>query len=159
MAIITLNGLPTNLNEGNSYLYADLHLDLDNNNNIENFLEQKPQINDLKLDYDINAIKNSINNLFTTTPGQKVLNPEYGLDLRKYLFLPATKDVAKSIRDEIYTQIARFEPRIKVNNVFITILEDVNEFDITMLINIPSLDILNVSLFGTLNNNGYIFRN
>jgi phage baseplate assembly protein W len=158
MAIITLNGLPKNLNEGNSYLYADLHLDLSSDNNIENFLHQKSQTNDLKLDYDINALKNSINNLFTTTPGQKVLNPEYGLDLRKYLFLPATKDVAKNIRDEIYTQIARFEPRIKVSNIFITILEDVNEFDITMVINVPSLNILNVSLFGTLNNNGYIFR-
>ena len=81
------------------------------------------------------------------------------MDLRQYLFLPATKDVAKNIRDEIYVQIARFEPRVKVSNIYITILEDVNEFDITIVINIPTLDILNVTLFGTLNNSGYVFRN
>jgi phage baseplate assembly protein W len=159
MALITLNGLPKNQKKGKSYLYADLHLDLNYNVSTSNELFQKPQINDLKLDYDINAIKNSLTNLFTTTPGEKVLNPEYGLDLRQYLFLPATKDVAKAIRDEIYMQTARFEPRVKISNIHITILEDVNEFDITLLITIPSLDIINVSLFGTLNNSGYVFRN
>ena len=159
MALITLNGLPKNQKKGKQYLYADLHLDLNYNVSTSNELFQKPQINDLKLDYDINAIKNSLNNLFTTTPGEKVLNPEYGLDLRQYLFLPATKDVAKSIRDEMYMQIGRFEPRVKVSNIHITILEDVNEFDITLLINIPSLDVINISLFGTLNNSGYVFRN
>lgn len=159
MALITLNGLPKGINKGKSYLYADLHLDLNYSSNSNNDLFQKPQINDLKIDYDIDAVKNSLNNLFTTTPGEKILNPEFGLDLRQYLFLPATKDVAKNIRDEIYVQIARFEPRVKVSNIYITILEDVNEFDITIVINIPTLDILNVTLFGTLNNSGYVFRN
>jgi phage baseplate assembly protein W len=158
MALITLNGLPKNLNGGKQYLYADLHLDLEGSYNVGNTLYQKPEINDFKLDYDINAIKNSLANLFSTTPGEKVLNPEFGMDLRKYLFDPATRDVAENIRDEIYRQIAKFEPRVKIQNINITVLEDVNEFDITLVINIPSLNIINVPLLGTLNNNGYVFR-
>lgn len=158
MALITLNNLPKNLNGGKQYLYADLHLDLQGNYSIGNTLYQKPEINDFKLDYDINAIKNSLTNLFTTTPGEKVLNPEFGMDLRKYLFDPATRDVAENIRDEMYRQITKFEPRVKIQTLNITVLEDVNEFDITLVINIPSLNIINVPLLGTLNNSGYVFR-
>jgi phage baseplate assembly protein W len=159
MGKIILNRLPQKTNSGKTYLYADLHLDLQEKYNTSSKLFENQEINDLKVDYDIDAIKNSLYNLFTTTPGEKILNPEYGLDFRQYLFLPATVDIAKYIRDEIYSQTARFEPRIKVVNVNITIMEDVNEFDINIYYNIPSLNIHNISMFGTLSQNGYIFRN
>lgn len=159
MGKIILNRLPQKTNAGKTYLYADLHLDLQDKYNTSSKLFENQEINDLKVDYDIDAIKNSLYNLFTTTPGEKILNPEYGLDFKQYLFLPATVDIAKYIRDEIYSQTARFEPRIKVVNVNITIMEDVNEFDINIYYNIPSLNIHNISMFGTLSQNGYIFRN
>jgi uncharacterized protein len=159
MGKIILNRLPQKINGGKPYLYADLHLDLQEKYNTSSKLFENQEINDLKLDYDIDAVKNSLYNLFTTTPGEKLLNPEYGLDFKQYLFLPATVDIAKYIRDEIYSQTARFEPRIKVVNVNITIMEDVNEFDINIYYNVPSLNIHNISMFGTLSQNGYIFRN
>jgi phage baseplate assembly protein W len=158
MGLITLNSLPKNISKGKRYLYADLHFDLQGSYNVGNTLYQKDEINDFKNDYDINAIRNSLVNLFTTTPGDKVLNPEFGMDLRKYLFDPATKSVAENIRDEMYRQITKFEPRVKIKNLHITVLEDVNEFDITLIIDIPTLSIIDITLFGTLNNNGYIFR-
>jgi phage baseplate assembly protein W len=158
MGKIVFNNLPKSINEGRSYYYADLHLDLEEKYTIKNDFNQKPEINDLKLDYDVNAIANSLRNLFTTTPGDKILNPEYGLDLRKYLFEPATVEIANSIRGEIYTQVSIYEPRVKLTSVNITILEDVNEYDITIYMDIPALNINNVSFFGTLNSNGYIFR-
>ena len=159
MGKIILNRLPQRRNAGKTYLYADLHLDLQESYDISSDLFQKSQINDFKIDYDIRAIRNSLYNLFTTTPGEKLLNPEYGLDFKQYLFIPATVDIAKYIRDEIYSQIARFEMRVEVVNVNITILEDVNEFDINIYYNVPSLNIHNITMFGTLSRNGYIFRN
>jgi hypothetical protein len=147
MGKITLNRLPQKSNAGKTYLYADLHLDLQEKYNTSSNLYENRDINDLKIDYDIDAIKNSLYNL------------EYGLDFKQYLFIPATEDIARYIRDEIYSQTARFEPRIKVVNVNITILEDVNEFDINIYYNIPSLNIHDISMFGTLSQNGYIFRN
>lgn len=158
MGKIVFNNLPKSINEGKSYYYADLHLDLKDKYTIKNNFNQKPEINDLRLDYDINAIGNSLRNLFTTTPGDKVLNPEYGLDLRKYLFEPVTVDTANLIRREIYTQVAVYEPRVKLVSVNIVMDSDQNEYDITIYMNIPALNINNVSFFGTLNTNGYIFR-
>jgi hypothetical protein len=159
MAKIIINGLPQRGNVNKNYLYADLHLDLQKNYIISNELFIKPQINDIRLDYDLNAVKNSLHNLFTTTPGDKILSPEYGMDLRKYLFTPATVQIAKDIRDEIYIQVGTYEPRVKLTSVNINVLEDANEYDITIYFDIPTLNIRNVSVFGTLNNNGYIYRN
>jgi len=159
MGKIVLNNLPQSEMKNNSYFYADLHMDLEENYGINSELHRKREINDFKVDYDIDAIKNSLRNLFTTAPGDKILNPEYGLDFRKFLFIPATRDIGELLRNEIYTQISRFEPRVKVTNVHIIILEDVNEFDIHIYYNIPALNIHNISMFGSLANSGYIFNN
>lgn len=158
MGKILISDLPKSPLGSQNYLYSDLHLDLQSKYNVNSILYQKSDVNDFKLDYDINAVRNALNNLFTTTPGEKVLNPEFGLDLRKYLFEPATIEVAELIRSEIYMQVGTFEPRVKLNNVKITVFEDVNEFDILINYSIPSLNINNVSMFGTLNNNGYVYR-
>jgi phage baseplate assembly protein W len=159
MGKIVLGTLPQLKDRIGPYLYTDLHLDLELSDNINNFLYQENEIKDIKLDYDLNAIRNSLHNLFTTTPGEKILNPDYGLDLRQYLFQPATIEVAENIRDEIYRQVRVYESRVKVNDVAITILEDVNEFDISIYYSIPTLNISKESMFGTLGGSGFIIRN
>lgn len=158
MGKIVFDNLPKSINGGKPYYYADLHLDLTDRYTIKNNFNQIPEVNDFKLDYDINAITNSLRNLFTTSPGDKILNPEYGLDLRRYIFEPASIEVANLIRREIYSKVASYEPRVTVTSVNITILEDVNEYNITIYMDVPALNINNVSFFGTLNTNGYIFR-
>jgi len=159
MGKIVLGTLPQLKDRKNPYLYTDLHLDLENSFNINNFLYQKNEISDIKVDYDLDALKNSLYNLFTTTPGEKILNPNYGLDLRQYLFVPATIEVAENIRDEIYRQVRVYEPRVKLTDVHITILEDVNEFDISIYYSVPTLNISNVSIFGTLGGSGFVINN
>ena len=159
MGKIVLGTLPQLKNRKGPYLYTDLHLDLEESSNINNFLYQENEIKDLKLDYDLDALKNSLYNLFTTTPGEKILNPDYGLDLRQYLFDLATVEVAENIRDEIYRQVRVYESRVKLTDVHITIFEDVNEFDISIYYSVPTLNISKVSMFGTLAGSGFIIRN
>lgn len=158
MGKIVIGTLPKKPNPNSKYVYTDLHLDLNSSYNVNNFLFQKNEINDIELDYDINAIRNSLYNLFTTTPGEKILTPDYGLDLRQYLFVPATVEIGENIRDEIYRQVRIFEPRVKVHNIHIKIMEDVNEFDISIYYSVPTLNITGVSMFGTLANSGFILR-
>lgn len=159
MGKIVLGTLPQLKDRKGPYLYADLHLDLESSNNINNFLYQQDEVKDIKIDYDLDALKNSLYNLFTTTPGEKILNPDYGLDLRQYLFAPATVEVAENIRDEIYRQVRVYESRVKLSDVGITIFEDVNEFDISIYYSVPTLNISKVSMFGTLGGSGFIINN
>lgn len=155
MGKIVLDNLPLMKDRKGPYLYTDLHLDLNASNNINNFLYQIDEVTDLQLDYDVKAITNSLYNLFSTAQGEKILNPDYGMDLKQYLFSQATVEVAENIRDEIYRQVRVYEPRVKLTDVHITIMEDVNEFDISIYYNVPTLNITNISIFGTLANNGF----
>lgn len=157
MGNIMIKGLPRKPNGDRNYTYSDLTLDITPQDNKSGELFQEKVQNDIKADYDVQAIINSIQNLFTTAEGQKLLNPEFGLDLTRYLFNPATKENAKTIKREILTQVARFEPRVKINGVSITVFEDVNEYDIDISIGIPALNIEKLSVFGTLQRSGYVF--
>ena len=66
----------------NYFTYGDLALDL----KFEQ-LQNEPAFSslttkDVRGSYDLDAIKNSVRNLFTSFPGDKILNPEFGLDCR-----------------------------------------------------------------------------
>ena len=61
------------------YLYKDLFLDLEPNVYYNKQLNKQVILKDVQGSYDLQAIKNSIINIFLTSPGQKILNPEFGL--------------------------------------------------------------------------------
>lgn len=155
MAKITIQGLPPATNFNLPYTYADLHLDIQQQYLINDPLHKEPEINDIKVDYDLDAIKNSIKNIFYTTPGNKILAPTFGLDLRRFCFEPATLDTAYELQRLIYTELETFEPRIKLIGVSVLVDEDNNEFDITIVFSIPTLNIDNILIAGSLNSNGY----
>jgi len=157
MAKITIQGLPQATNYQLPYTYSDLHLDIQQQYLINDALHQQPEINDIKVDYDIDAVKNSVKNIFLTSPGNKILNPEFGIDLRRFLFQPATISVGYDIQRLIYTDIEKFEPRIKLIDVGVVVDEENNEFTVTMIFSIPSLNIKTISIAGVLNGNGYNF--
>ena len=84
MAAINLASLrkraPVN---GTPFTYSDLELDMTLSNTQSYPAESTLKRKDVVADYDLGAIKNSIVNLFTTIPGEKLLNPEYGLNLNQ----------------------------------------------------------------------------
>lgn len=157
MAKIMITGLPQATNFELPYTYSDLHLDLQQQYLINDNLHQPPEINDIKVDYDIDAIKNSIKNIFYTAPGNKILNPTFGLDLRRFVFEPATLDTGYELQRAVYINLGNLEPRIVLQDVSVIVDEDNNEFDVTIVFSVPTLNIDNISIAGVLNSNGYNF--
>jgi phage baseplate assembly protein W len=155
MAKIVIQGLPEATNADLPYTYADLHLDLREKYLINNPMYQQPEINDIVVDYDIDALKNSLLNLFSTTPGDKILSPEFGLNLRQYIFEPVTRERAFDMQRTIFSGINRFEPRVVVSSVVVVPNFDAMEYNITIYYSVPTLNITNARLFGSLNKNGY----
>ncbi len=158
MSKLSLNGVPRKNDITVDYLYADLHMDLLKRYNINDQVNNDGEINDLKVDYDFDAIRNGLVNLFTTSPGEKLLEPEFGLDFRKYLFDNLTREMAADLRGTIYKQVRRYEPRVTLKDVRIVIYEDESEMDIDIYFDVPSLNINNASIFGALNKNGFYLR-
>jgi phage baseplate assembly protein W len=155
MASIKISGLPEPRNVSQKYTYSDLHLDLEKKYLIKNNLKQFPEINDLMLDYDLNAIKNSIRNIFNTTPGEKVLNPDFGLDLKQFLFEPMSDLEAMNISSMIKTKLPLYEPRIILNYVNVQTDFDNTEYRIEISITLPELSRQAFTISGALNSIGY----
>ena len=65
----------------------------------------------------VNAIKNSLDNIFSWTPGERVLLPEFGTNLRKLLYEGITDFNVEQIVAEIKYAVSRWEPRVQVTSV------------------------------------------
>jgi len=139
-------------------LYTDLLLDLKVDYTQNTQLEKRREIKDLQRSEDIGAIKNSLFTLFTTMPGQKILNPIYGLNLMQYLFVPVSVSQAQIIGESIFTGIKKFEPRVAIRNINVEADVENNQYSIAMIISVPSLSINEVTLVGVLNESGYYFN-
>jgi phage baseplate assembly protein W len=141
------------LNEG--YLYKDLALDLNPAYSYNNQLNRKEFLKDVQASYDIEAVKNSIVNIFLTSPGDKILNPTFGIDLKRFLFEPVDEFISEIIRDDIETKLPLMEPRVVVDNVKVDADEDENQYNIDIQIDVPTLSIYGLSIKSRLNSNGY----
>jgi len=161
MALIKIDSVAVSDRDNNAlkenYLYKDLFLDIDNRVSYNNQLNRTEELKDVLGLFDIEAVKNSIANAFLTSPGQKILNPRFGVDLRQYVFEPVSEFTTHSIRLRINSNLPRWEPRISLENVFVEADEEQQEYNITLQINVPSLDVYGLSLRSVLNSNGYNF--
>ncbi len=119
------------------FFYSDLHLDLTFRQNYSPALGVTPITNDVKMSYDESAIKNSLQNLFNTRPGQRFLFPNYGLDLNDFIFEAATEDNARLIGEKISSCIYNYEPRVKLKRCIVIPNPDFNAFDVTVVVEIP----------------------
>ena len=139
----------------NEYLYKDLHLDLELAVYYNRQLNKGQQLKDVQGLFDLESVKNSITNAFLTAPGQKILNPEFGIDLRRHVFEQVSVFEEDWIRDDIERNLPGQEPRIQLQNVEVVARPDENRFDIFLKINVPSLNAYGITLEGRLNKEGY----
>ena len=137
------------------YLYKDLFLDLENKVSYVPQLNKLTTLRDVQGLFDLNSIKNSIKNILLTSPGDKILNPTFGIDLRRYIFEPITTFTSYQIKSDILNTLPDMEPRITVDLVTVIPVPDRQEYYITLQIDVPVLNIYGLSLKSLLNNAGY----
>lgn len=143
----------TSLEQG--YLYKDVAFDLQPAVSRNAQLNRNEYLKDIQALYDLEAVKNSIINCFLTSPGQKILNPLFGIDLRQFLFEGIDDFTSDIIQETIERKLPLMEPRIRVKNVVVEPDEDLNQYNISLQIDVPSLDVYGVSIKSELNSTGY----
>jgi phage baseplate assembly protein W len=124
----------------NKYVYKDLSLDLTQSKVETPGLLLPAPSTDIKASFDLDAISNSLINLFNTTPGQRFLFPEYGLNLKRYLFSPVTVNNAQAIGNTIFNGIKTYEIRVEPLNVNVVAIPDENQYEITIVIKLPLIN-------------------
>lgn len=73
----------------------------------------------------VKAVQNSLHQIFTWIPGERVINPEFGSRLQKYLYEGITEQNTEAIVSEIKHCISKWEPRVIVDKV--VNVSDVND--------------------------------
>ena len=159
MGSINFNSLKNTNYSQKNYTYTDLFLDLAQepfeiiigNRKVKGFGR------DIKVAYDLNAIKNSIVNLFNTTQGDRILLPDYGCNLRAFIFEPISKSTADEIGRTISRSIQMWEPRVTLISMNIDGYQSRNEYEITLVLGVPFLQNgTNLNIAGLLNRQGFI---
>lgn len=111
---------------------------------------------DMSADTDYKAISNSIQNIFNTSPGEKILNPAFGADLKRYLFEPIDETTAEVIGNVIVKALKLYEPRVVLENVQVVAQPDENQYTINVYMKIPAIKTTNkeFKFTGTLTDRG-----
>jgi len=142
-----------------SYKYKDILLDLQYTTVTNNAANPSFFINtDLTDIRDLPEIKNSIENLLTTRPGEKLLNPSFGLDLSSYCFDPVNSVTADRIARTVLLEVPRNEPRVEIISLDVVGHQDSGTYDITFGINILDKSVGAQKIKGRLNSDGFMFE-
>ena len=88
-----------------------------------------------------NAIARAVRNIVSTTPGEKLFDPEFGSSVSEILFENVDDITAVSIEDEIQSCLGNYEPRVELIDVDVDPNFDENQFDVLITYRIVGVDI------------------
>jgi phage baseplate assembly protein W len=69
-------------------------------------------------------IEESIRLILGTAPGERPMRPEFGCAIHDFVYAPADAETAGRLAYEVRSALARWEPRIEVDDVVVTIDTD-----------------------------------
>lgn len=62
-------------------------------------------------------MRESVAIILRTRPGERLMLPEFGCDLERYLFEPNTTGTMRLIQEEVKRALNRWEPRIRLDDI------------------------------------------
>jgi len=84
----------------------------------------------------VDSVKMAIRNLILTNKYEKLRNPNFGGNIRQFLFEPLTPAVITNIRTQIEYLISNYEPRVRLIDTKITLDEENNAINIRIIFSI-----------------------
>jgi len=84
----------------------------------------------------VESIKNNIRLLLQTHRGERVFQPNLGMDLRSLIFEPLTEDITIQIENNIVDVFGRWLPFIDLRDIQIERRDDLNQVNINIDFNI-----------------------
>ena len=91
-----------------------------------------PQTKNLKLTDGRDNVRKSILIVLQTQPGERLMRPEFGCGLRKYLMEPNTVATRSRIQRDVENALNRFEPRIELQDVSVVSGQEASQVVITV---------------------------
>ena len=99
-------------------------------------------------------IKQNFKNLILTVPGERMMDPEFGVGIRNFLFLNFSEDTPEQIEEALVEQTSRYMPFVRLGNLDIFEVEDSQILSITIQYSVPTVGVADrISLQASLRNN------
>ena len=117
----------TNNSKRSNRIYKDLNMSFTKN----------PATKDVARLFDVQAIKRSVKNIILTNKYERPFNPDFGCNLRGFLFENITEPLLVIIKDRVAMAIEKYEPRVSVEDVVVKNSTDPNgiRISVSFLIN------------------------
>ena len=138
-----------------NYVWKDIYLDLSTTSRFSTKrLDATESSKEVRTLTDEESILQSIRNILTTSPGQKLLNPDFGVNIGDLLFSPITLEQAYFVSEVLSKELQRQEPRAVFTNVHVVGDPDLGSYRITVTATIPSLAKRELNMSGIITVNG-----
>ena len=82
--------------------------------------------------YTKDAIRNNLLNFFLTNKNERFLNPNFGGDLRGFIFEQIASDNIDELKENIQSQLSTYFPNILIGKLNINEIPDYNEIQILL---------------------------
>ena len=91
---------------------------------------------------DLQSIQNGLKNIFEWELGQRIILPNFGNSLKRFLYEPVTDKLLSAIDSEARALIERWEPRVIIENVEVQYNDKLDAHAIYIVVEytIPTLD-------------------
>jgi phage baseplate assembly protein W len=107
-----------------------------------------PVSGDINILRDVEAVKRSVHNLMMMGFYERPFEPDLGANLKQLLFEPINPLTEVSIRQQIMSAIARYEPRVSVTKLVVIGSPDLNKYEVQLTFVIDSLsEIVKIDTF------------
>ena len=109
MAVSQIDATVTNNSKRSNRIYKDLNMSFTKN----------PATKDVARLFDVQAIKRAVKNIILTNKYERHFNPDFGCNLRGFLFENITETLLVIIKDRVAMAIEKYEPRVSVEDVVV----------------------------------------
>ena len=98
-----------------TYTYADISMSSEQYNSNINKLKPNWRI---KKNKDVDAVKNSVKNILTWNQGERILLPDFGNTIKKFLYEGINDINSEQIVNECKMLMTKWEPRVVIDRLF-----------------------------------------
>ena len=86
------------------------------------------------------TLKQNFKMLILTLPGERVMDPEFGVGVTRYLFENENSDYKGKISAKIYEQVKRYMPVITIESIdFYGLSQDENSISMRIVYSVPDI--------------------
>jgi phage baseplate assembly protein W len=87
------------------------------------------------------AVKSNLVNWFLTNQGERPLNPNFGGNLRQFLFQQISEDTLEFLEEDIQSQLSTVFPSVIVDSLEVTTNPDYNSITVVLKYSVESTNI------------------